>query len=127
MALILAINIDKKWQKILIGGGFLIFALIYLFNPNYYREDWKSVVSELKNKESVYMIGSFGDPVKFYNPEIKVYDLRDKIYESEIIVIPYGELIHGVDHEKILTDLGYKKTEVLNFREISLEKWNLIK
>ena len=73
------------------------------------------------------MIGSFGDPVKFYNPEIKVYDLRDKIYESEIIVIPYGELIHGVDHEKILTDLGYKKTEVLNFREISLEKWNLIK
>jgi len=123
MCLVLAINTDKLWQKVLIGGGFLIFSLMYVLNPNYYREDWKGVVKEIENQKSVYMIGSFGDPVKFYNPDIKIYDLRDKIYESEINVIPYGEAIHGINHQKILTDLGYKMINQESFREIGLEKW----
>lgn len=123
VALVLTINCDKKWQKILVTGGFLIFSLMYLLNSNYYREDWKGVSMELKNKQGVYMVESFGDPIKFYEPEIKIYDLRSKIYESEINVIPYGEIIHGVDHEKILTDLGYKKTNEKSFREIVLEDW----
>lgn len=131
MALILAINIDKNWQKMMVGGVFLIFTLIYLFHPNYHREDWKGVVKEISDgrcqisddKCQIYMIGSFGDPIKFYNPDIQISDIRSQIVEEKIRVIPYGELIHGVNHEKILADLGYKKTEVLNFREIVLESW----
>jgi len=69
------------------------------------------------------MIESFGDPIKYYNPGIKIYDLRNKIYESEINVIPYGEAIFGIDHEKILGSLGYKKVVEKNFREITLETW----
>lgn len=121
LALILAINCEKMWQKILICGGFLIFSLIYLLNPIYYREDWKSISKELEG--SVYMISSFGDPIKFYNPEIKINDLRNKIEETEIKVIPYGELIHGVKHELILSDFGYQKTGEKSFREITLETW----
>lgn len=121
MCLVLAINCEKKWQKFLIGGGFLIFSLIYLLNPNYYREDWKGVVGNLNKK--VYMIESFSDPVKFYNPNVEVVDIRSEISEDEIDAIPYGELIHGVDHKKILTDLGYKMVDQENFREMVLEKW----
>jgi len=124
MCLVLAINCDKKWQKILIGGGFLIFSLMYLLTPNYYREDWKSVTQELSNKGSVYMIGSFNDPIKFYDSSIEIKDIKTATpTEKEIWVLPYGEIIHGVDHKKILENLGYKKTFQKDFREMELEKW----
>jgi len=123
MVLILAINGDKKWQKILISGGFLVFSLIYLLNSNYYREDWKSVAQELNNQKSVYMVESFGDPLKFYNQNIKINDIREEINGDEIYVIPYGEIIHGVDHQKILENLGYKMVSQKDFREVELEKW----
>lgn len=121
MCLVLAINCKKKWQKILIGGGFLIFSLMYLLNPNYYREDWKSVAAEIENEKSVYMIESFSDPIKFYNPKIKVKDIKTITpIEKEIWVIPYGEVIHGINSEEKLNKLGYKKIEEKNFREIKL-------
>jgi 4-amino-4-deoxy-L-arabinose transferase-like glycosyltransferase len=124
MCLVLAINCDKKWQKILIGGGFLIFSLVYLLNSNYYREDWKSVASQISDDRShVYMISSFSDPIKFYDPNIQISDIRGQISGDEIEVIPYGEIIHGVDHQKILTDLGYKMAGKKDFREMELEKW----
>ncbi len=129
MCLLLAINANKLWKKVLIGGGFLIFSLIYLFNRDYHREDWKSVANNLIG-DQVYMIESFADPIKFYNPDIKIYDLRNKIPtatgqvdESEIDVIPYGEVIHGLDHQKMLTNLGYKMIKKESFREMILEKW----
>lgn len=121
LALILAINADKKWQKILIGGGFLIFSLVYLLNPNYYREDWKSVSKELGHDKVVYMIESFSDPIKFYDSTIEIKDIKTVTpTEKEIWVIPYGEVIHGVNSEEILTKLGYKKIGEKNFREIKL-------
>ena len=124
MCLVLAINCNKKWQKILISGGFLIFSLMYLLNPNYYREDWKSVTLELGNNQSVYMVSSFSDPIKFYDSTIEIKDIKTVTpTEKEIWILPYGEVIHGVDHQKILENLGYKKTFQKNFREMELEKW----
>ena len=124
MTLVLAINCDKKWQKILVGGGFLIFSLIYLLNSNYYREDWKSVVAEIKNEKSVYMIGSFSDPVKFYNSKMEIKDIKTITpVENEIWVIPFGETIHGINLEEKLKNFGYKRTIQKDFREMELEKW----
>ncbi|MDD4026613.1 MAG: glycosyltransferase family 39 protein [Candidatus Shapirobacteria bacterium] len=131
MALILAINANKFWQKILVVGGFLIFSLAYLLNPNYYREDWKGVVKKISDGRSqildktVYMIGSFGDPVKYYRPDIQISDIRSPIEGRQIWVIPYGEAIHGINSEEILKKLGYKKTSEENFREIKLENWQI--
>jgi len=121
IALVMAINCYKKWQRIMISGVFLIFTLIYLFNPNYHREDWKSLVNELKNKESVYMIRSFIDPIKYYNPKIEIKDIKtESPTEKEIWVIPYGEAIHGIDIEEKVKGLGYKKIKEKNFREMVL-------
>jgi len=121
MVLILAINCDKKWQKILVGGGFLIFSLIYLLDSNYYREDWKDLVKQIENEKNVYMIGSFSDPIKFYDPKMEIRDIKTTIpSEKEIWVIPYGEMIHGINSEEKLNKLGYKKIEEKNFREIKL-------
>jgi len=125
MVLILAINCDKKWQKILVGGGFLIFSLIYLLDSNYYREDWKSLVKQIENEKNVYLIGSFSDPIKFYNPKIEIKDIKTITpIEKEIWVIPYGEVIHGINSEEKLKSLGYKKIEEKNFREIKLLRFS---
>jgi len=122
VGIILSINTSKKWQKILIFGVYLIFSLIYLLNQNFYREDWKSVAKVIESK--VYMIESFGDPIKFYNSKIEIVDTKTKIpTEEEIWVIPYGEVIHGVDHKKILTGLGYQKRDEKNFREVVVQQW----
>ncbi len=108
---------DKK----LVAGGFLIFSLVYLLNSNFYREDWKSLTNNLGEK--VFMIESFGDPVKYYNDKIEVIDIRKEITETKIAVIPYGAEIHGINVDEILSKQGFVKTGKENFRELSLEYW----
>ena len=91
-----------------------------------YREDWKGAVESLKNETQVYMIRSFADPVKFYNSEIEIKDISSKIEGENVWVIPYGEVIHGIDHVSILKNSGYRLEEQKDFREITLEKWQRI-
>jgi len=107
--------------KKLVAGGFLVFSLVYILNSNFYREDWKSLVGNLE--ERVYMIESFGDPVKYYDEKIEVVDIRGKIEETKIAVIPYGAAIHGVNVEELLGGQGYKKSGEKNFRELGVEYW----
>jgi uncharacterized membrane protein len=124
LALLLA-KIKSDKIKIKIAFGFLIFSLIYLIDPNMYREDWKSLATSLKTNQNIYMIGSFADPIKYYNPEIKVKDIKTTTpTEKEIIVIPYGEEIHGLNLDEKLIKLNYKKEQEKSFRGISLESWD---
>lgn len=115
---VMALIINKNK---LVATGFLIFSLVYLLNPNFYREDWKSLSYDLKNK--VYMISSFSDPVSYYRQNVEIADIRSVVAEKEITVVPYGEAIHGVDHNQILTKAGYRKMETKNYREITSERW----
>lgn len=117
---IMAIIIKKN--KI-IAGGFLVFSLIYLLNPNMWRENWKTLAKNLNGP--VYMINSFGDPIKYYNPNIKIDDIRNKITEKSITVIPYGEETHGIDHNKILNAAGYRKISETDYREVTTETWSI--
>lgn len=98
-----------------------------------WREDWKNLSKDLGS--NVYMISSFGDPVKYYNPNIKISDIRDVKptlpslqkggNKVEITVIPYGEEIHGVDHNKILNAAGYQKISETDYREVTMETWSI--
>jgi len=88
-----------------------------------YREDWRTLSKELNG--SVYMVGSFRDPISYYRPEIKIVDIRSSIVDKDITVIPYGEAIHGVDHKAILEKQGYKLIKINTYREITSEIWHL--
>ncbi|MFA4827316.1 MAG: glycosyltransferase family 39 protein [Candidatus Shapirobacteria bacterium] len=118
---IIALILAGGKNRGLVAIGFLVFGLTYALNQNFHREDWKNLAANLENK--VYMIGSFGDPVKYYRKEVEIMDLRNNIEDREISVIPYGAEIHGLDYKKKLTDLGYKRIEEKNFLELKLEKW----
>lgn len=118
---ILALAINKN--KVMVVG-FVVFSLIYVLNPSFYREDWKSLSSDLRGK--VYMVDSFSDPINYYT-QTETADIRDKINGDKITVVPYGEIIHGVDHTKILTAAGYSKTGIRNYRELTSEEWTKMK
>lgn len=133
----MAITIGKN--KI-VTIGFLIFSLAYLLVPSMWREDWRTLNRNINGP--VYMIGSFEDPIKYYNPNIKIYDIRQislnlpsedlgtsltkEGLENVITVIPYGEEIHGVDHKAILEKAGYIKKTETDYREVTLETWQKI-
>jgi uncharacterized membrane protein len=118
----------NKLIKILLSVGFLGFSLLYLLNPTMHREDWKSLVNQLVSSSinRVYMIKSFAAPIEFYDQKIEISDLRSKILGENVWVVPYGEIIHGVDHKEILSKEGYKLEKQINFREIALEEWQKI-
>ena len=46
------------------------------------------------------------------------------IEDNQISVIPYGEIIHGVDHNIILKEQKYKLISTKNFRGMTLENWS---
>lgn len=123
MTLLISLGCKKK-TKIFLLIGFLIFSGIYLCNPKMHRENWKSLGYELSNNNNVYMVDSFADPIKFYNPSLKINDIKTKLpTEKNIRVIPYGEEIHGLNHVKMLQELGYIKNEEKDFLGVTWEDW----
>ncbi|OGK45712.1 hypothetical protein A3B40_05540 [Candidatus Roizmanbacteria bacterium RIFCSPLOWO2_01_FULL_37_16] len=123
-------NLHLKGVNWIIVGGFIIWSLFYLLNPNFQREDWKSLALYL-NKDRVYMIYSSSDPVSYYRKDLKIIDLKtveDKnIIDPEIIIIPYTTNIHGIDYQKILKQKKYKLIKKEVVRGASVETWKFFK
>ncbi|MFH1827333.1 MAG: glycosyltransferase family 39 protein [bacterium] len=127
LSILLALSIKNNYIKIITLSGFTIFSFIYLLNPIYHREDWKSLVKDIKTKE-VYMITSSSDPVKYYNKSIEVKNLKSLNgfqLENEITVIPYAAEIYGLDYKKELKDKGYKIESEKTHRELQVEMWKI--
>ncbi len=124
MALLLVMGAKQNWQRIVLLTGFAIFSLNYLITPSLHREDWKSLVRSLPTNQ-VYMIPSSADPLLYYNPQIKVNDLRqiNKISQKEIVVIPYTADIYAVDYKRQLATKGFSQDRARAFRGLSYEVW----
>lgn len=124
--ILLATNLKKTWQYLLIISIFIYFSFFTIFDENNFKEDWKSLAKDLNKEIPVYMIGSFADPLTYYNKEVKIFDIKIREpNEEKITYIPYGQEIHGINNVEILEKLGYKKEEDIIFRGVSLEKWKL--
>lgn len=119
---ILAIILARTSLKKITSIGFLGFSLLYLLNPKYHREDWKSLAKDLGNK--VYIIKTVADGVRYYRPEVEIVDIRGKILEKEVEVIPYAEEVHGFNHGEELAKQGYRQIEARNYRGLGWEKWS---
>jgi hypothetical protein len=101
---------------------FLFFSFIYLLNPSFHREDWQSLSASLNN--SVYIIESVADPIKYYQNDLIINDLKSvSPIESEIIVIPYASEIHSLDYRQKLLSQNYLLIKETSFRELKSETW----
>lgn len=124
LSILIAIGLTKEKNRLVYAIIFLGFGSLYLFNDKMYREDWKSLAKNINPNETVYIIESKSDPIKYYQPTAKIKDIQTVIpTESLITVIPYAEAIHGFDHRQKLEQLGYSKIEEKDFREVTMEKW----
>ncbi len=122
MMILLAISIKNKNINKLYLLCFLSFSFVYLLNKNMWREDWLTLSQNIDNK--IIMIESFSDPIKYYKNTAQVIDIRKYDFnDKEITVVPYGEAIHGIDHNKILEEKNYTLKSQNNFREVLFETW----
>lgn len=112
-----------------LAGGFVIFSLVYLLLPQFHREDWKNLVSNLPKDKPVYMIMASSDPITYYNNNLIVRELngltssRVNGLDPEIIVIPYAAEIYGFNYKDSLIKSGYKLKKETSFREVTYEEW----
>ncbi len=121
LSLLIASNNSHHFLKRFIFIIFLGFSLLYLSNQDYYREDWKSLSSALPANATVYMIPSFGDPIKYYRPDVNIVDIKKPPVSGSITVIPYGLSIYGLNQQQLLT--GYQHLATLPYRQLTLELW----
>jgi uncharacterized membrane protein len=121
---ILSLALAESRYRAIALAGFIAFSGVYIFNPRFHREDWKSLSASLPANSTVYMIASLSDPIKYYRPDIKITDYRLPITDYNLLVIPYGESLHSFDHQSHLKSQNYSLQSTQNFREITLEEWS---
>jgi len=122
---------NQKFKKIIystIVAGSLVFSLIYLFIPQFHREDWKSLTKAASQENlPIYMITSSSDPLKYYAHNLRTKSLKEinpsSNLPSPIIVIPYTADIHGVNYAEALKNKDMTKITVRNFRGLQYEIW----
>lgn len=113
--------------------GFTVWTLAYLLNPQFHREDWKSLAAALEMENMpVYMIMSSSDPVRYYAPDVEVRDLRSlsmdpsltlRMTPEPIIIIPYTADIHGVVYRIGLEGAGFQNHTSQMRRNVWYELW----
>lgn len=113
----------------------ITFSLIYLLNPFFHRENWREAIEFLDKTDTiVYLENSeISAPFKFYSlsnlarpalkkvPAISKEDLNLDLENTDrVLLVEY--LVEVTDPyrlaEKKLTELGYKKQQVFDFRGV---------
>ena len=123
ISLLISLGTQKNTKKILVIG-FLIFCGIYLLNPKMHRENWKDLTNSLSSNDNIYIIESFADPIKFYNPNLKINGFENNVpIEEKIKIIPYGEEIHSLNHIELLRGIDYIKNDEKDFGGVTWEEW----
>ncbi len=116
--------------KGMVLAGFIIWSCLYLFMPQFHRENWRELVRNLPGTP-VYMILPSSDPLKYYvslgeHARLPIIELRTlsttKPTES-ITVIPYTADIYGYDYAAPLHQGGYRKAATYSVRGLQYEEW----
>ncbi|MFH0772901.1 MAG: glycosyltransferase family 39 protein [bacterium] len=106
---------------------FIIFSCVYLFNPQFHREDWKKLTQALDNRIPVYMILPSSDPITYYRHDISMFELRtinQARLQEFIYVVPYTSELYGFNYTQILQKKECTKQSLTHFRgDVTLEKW----
>jgi 4-amino-4-deoxy-L-arabinose transferase-like glycosyltransferase len=119
----------KRKSFYLIFSLFLLINIFssstYLLNPKHHREDWKSLVSYIHQKDisdKVIILNSVNTPFIYYDQSrsetydyTQVYDLR---FQPYIWLIKYSQPIFEPNNqtEEILLNTGFEEMEEKHFR-----------
>ncbi len=105
----------------------LIFSALYLFNPNFHRENWKGLAEWLnqQNQPQVYVLNQVRSPLEYYydgqiSAVSNLVDNEDKVY-----LVSYSLPIFDPD-DKIRQQLkaeGLKLKAGESFNKVGIEVW----
>ncbi len=111
--------------RYVVVSGFFILSLIYLLNPQFHREDWKSLAQKLPTNIPVYVITSSMDALTYYK-NIHINDVKEisQTATAKLVVIPYTVDIFGFDYKTVLKSKDYFLKNSVNFRELQYEEWS---
>lgn len=74
---------------------FILWASLYIFFPQFHREDWKSLSASLPRSAVVYGIPSSLDAVFYYRRDVIIRDIRGASFQKAYVV-PYTFSIYGI-------------------------------
>jgi hypothetical protein len=130
--LLLTISVKKlsnHYQSAILAGFLLLNLLasgLYLFNPNYHREDWRSVQAQIDSSDKsipVVIISAVNRPFWYYDQNkhqlLDYSEISATNNAPAIWLIKYAQPIFdpGNQTEKDLTQIyGYKTLEEMHFR-----------
>ncbi len=108
--------------------GFTVWSLVYLLNPSFHREDWKTLSENVSRLGyPVYMVPSSADPMKYYIPSVPLFPLSSEIQEDatheRIVVVPYTADIHGIPYVRYLSNQDYVRKAQYSVRDLTYEVW----
>jgi 4-amino-4-deoxy-L-arabinose transferase-like glycosyltransferase len=112
---------------------FTLWSLLYLFFPQFHREDWKHMVASYKALNTpyeLYMTPSSYDPYGYYGGYehitwVKNLQTLEKNspQNQQVMVIPYASEIYGIDYRSLLEKYKYKRVSEHSFRGVTYEEW----
>ncbi len=110
LSLLLSYISSLRYKIFLFLIFFLPLSFLTAFDKTYYREDWRSAISELGKGERVYMIKEVSDPVWYYDlvfsKNLQIEDVRDlpRQKPKKAIVIQYAAGIFALDFQSLMSD-----------------------
>lgn len=129
-AILIAVRVKGKYIRTIFLAGFIILSLVYVLLPQFHRENWRALVRTIKPNQTIFMVYSSSDPVRYYldqnHNSSKIKDLSElssALKQKNILVIPYTADIHGVTYQDLLTKNGYKEFLTVNARGLRSEVW----
>lgn len=111
----------------------LFFSFRYLLNQNYYREDWKSALKVLHqrniNQTPVLILENVTAPFDYYDKgksRLVFFNQREIVANEEVVwLIPYAQPIFDPRDltRAFLKTKGFQRVYEEHFNGVTLEKW----
>jgi uncharacterized membrane protein len=123
----------KQYQGVVIGSLLLVNLIssgIYLFNPQFHREDWRSAVAYLQKQDAtpkVIILRPVAAPFWYYDRESsQMYDYSeiDQVrFEKRVWLITYAQPIFEPQNrtEQRLHQYGFEEVTARDFRGVGVK------
>ncbi len=122
-------NLTKKWRLVIVAL-FLFINLIssglYLFNPQYHREDWRGLAKYISNQngdEKIVIIKPISAPLWYYNIDhnqlVDYTQISQIEFEPSVWLVKYSQPIFDPSNQTektLLTKYGFIEVEEKYFR-----------
>ena len=121
---------NRKLRFVVIGGVLLVNLMstgIYLFNPRFHREDWRSAVSFIENNSVENSVVFFvsqnqSDPYRYYAKSVPYYGMEGSrmLNADKIWLMRYVQPIFDPQDNlrKNIERVGYRKISERDFNGI---------